>query len=246
MAFLLGFLIAFAIGITGVGAGTITAPLLILGLGLSPEIAVGTALLFGFLVKVPAGAVYLFRRQVAGRVLGLLLLGGLPGVLLGSLLLVHLKGAKDMVLLLVGLTVVVSAGLGLYRSLARLTLSRERPWLLPPAAFGIGLEVGFSSAGAGALGSLLLLYATRLTPQQVVGTDILFGLVLSLVGGGVHLHFGQVDPKLLLSLSLGGIVGASLGALVATRVPKQPFRVALLLWLLFIGAQLVWRGVAHG
>jgi uncharacterized membrane protein YfcA len=247
MAFLLGFLIAFVIGITGVGAGSITVPLLILGLDLSPEIAVGTALLFGFLVKLPAGAVYLFRRQVAGRVLGLLLLGGLPGVLLGSLLLVHLiKGAKDMVLLLVGLTVVVSAGLGLYRSLARLTLSRERPWLLPPAAFGIGLKVGFSSSGAGTLGSLLLLYATRLTPQQVVGTTILFGLVLSLVGGGVNLYFGQVDPKLLLSLSLGGIVGASLGALVATRVPKQPFRVALLLWLLFIGAQLVWRGVAHG
>lgn len=34
MAFLLGFLIAFAIGVTGVGAGTVTAPLLILALGL--------------------------------------------------------------------------------------------------------------------------------------------------------------------------------------------------------------------
>ena len=56
MAFLLGFLIAFAIGVTGVGAGTVTAPLLILALGLPPEVAVGTALLFGFLVKVPAGA----------------------------------------------------------------------------------------------------------------------------------------------------------------------------------------------
>ncbi|WP_038045207.1 sulfite exporter TauE/SafE family protein [Thermus caliditerrae] len=246
MAFLLGFLIAFAIGITGVGAGTITAPLLILGLGLSPEIAVGTALLFGFLVKVPAGAVYLFRRQVAGRMLGLLLLGGLPGVLLGSLLLVHLKGAKDTVLLLVGLTVVVSAGLGLYRSLARLALSRERPWLLPPAAFGIGLEVGFSSAGAGALGTLLLLHATRLSPQRVVGTDILFGLALALLGGGVHLYFGQVEPSLLLLLSVGGVLGAALGALLATRVPTKPLRLALYLWLLFIGVQLVYRGVAHG
>ena len=67
MAFLLGFLIAFAIGVTGVGAGTVTAPLLILALGLPPEVAVGTALLFGFLVKVPAGAVYLLRRQVDAR-----------------------------------------------------------------------------------------------------------------------------------------------------------------------------------
>lgn len=184
MAFLLGFLIAFAIGVTGVGAGTVTAPLLILALGLPPEVAVGTALLFGFLVKVPAGAVYLLRRQVDARALLRLLLGGVPGVLLGSLLLTQLKGAKDLVLLLVGLTVVLSAGLGLWRGLKGVGRGRERPWLLPPAAFGIGLEVGFSSAGAGALGTLLLLHATRLSPQKVVGTDLLFGLVLALLGAG--------------------------------------------------------------
>ena len=245
MAFLLGFLIAFAIGVTGVGAGTVTAPLLILALGLPPEVAVGTALLFGFLVKVPAGAVYL-RRQAGPRALLHLLLGGVPGVLLGSLLLTQLKGAKDLVLLLVGLTVVLSAGLGLWRGLKGVGRGRERPWLLPPAAFGIGLEVGFSSAGAGALGTLLLLHATRLSPQKVVGTDLLFGLVLALLGGGVHLAFGQVAPSLLLALASGGVAGGLLGALFATRLPKEPLRLALLLWLLFIGGQLVYRGVVHG
>lgn len=246
MAFILGLLIAFAIGVTGVGAGTVTAPLLILALGLSPEVAVGTALLFGFLVKVPAGAVYLLRRQVDPGTLLRLLLGGVPGAALGSLLLAHLKGAKDLVLLLVGLTVVFSAGLGLWRSLKGAAQGRERPGLLPPAAFGIGLEVGFSSAGAGALGTLLLLYATRLSPQKVVGTDLLFGLLLALVGGGVHLYFGHLDPGLLPALASGGVLGALVGALLATRLPKKPLRLALLLWLLFIGGQLVYRGVAHG
>ena len=142
MAFLLGFLIAFAIGVTGVGAGTVTAPLLILALGLPPEVAVGTALLFGFLVKVPAGAVYLLRRQVDARALLRLLLGGVPGVLLGSLLLTQLKGAKDLVLLLVGLTVVLSAGLGLWRGLKGVGRGRERPWLLPPASRWASLPPG--------------------------------------------------------------------------------------------------------
>lgn len=167
-------------------------------------------------------------------------------MVLGSLLLAHLKGAKDLVLLLVGLTVVFSAGLGLWRGLKGSAQGRERPYLLPPAAFGIGLEVGFSSAGAGALGTLLLLYATRLSPQKVVGTDLLFGLVLALVGGGVHLYFGQLDPGLLLALASGGVLGALAGALLATRLPRKPLRLALLLWLLFIGGQLVYRGVAHG
>lgn len=49
---LLGFFIAFAIGLTGVGAGTLTAPVLIL-LGLNPAQAVGSALSFSTLVKLP-------------------------------------------------------------------------------------------------------------------------------------------------------------------------------------------------
>lgn len=247
MAFALGFIIAFAIGVTGVGAGTVTAPLLILFLGLPPEVAVGTALLFGFLAKVPAGGVYLLRGEVDGKALGRLLLGGIPGVVLGSLLLAALEGARGLVLLAVGFTVLLSAGLGLFRSLKGGVRGRARPWLLPLAAFGIGLEVGFSSAGAGALGTLLLLYATRLSPQKVVGTDILFGLVLALLGGGVHLALGQVDRELLLGLVGGGVLGGAAGALLATRLPQEPLRRALLLWLLLIGGQLVYRGVAfHG
>ena len=44
MEFVLGFLIATAVGPTGVGAGSITAPVLILFFDLAPAAAVGTAL----------------------------------------------------------------------------------------------------------------------------------------------------------------------------------------------------------
>lgn len=91
-----------------------------------------------------------------------------------------------------------------------------------PAAFGIGLEVGFSSAGAGALGTLLLLHATRLSPQKVVGTDLLFGLVLALLGGGVHLAFGQVAPSLLLALASGGVAGGFSGPSSPPGFPRSP------------------------
>jgi len=55
--------------------------------------------------------------------------------------------------------------------------------------FPVGAEVGFSSAGAGALGSAALLALTTLVPAQVVGTDIVFGFVVSLVGSGVSVLF---------------------------------------------------------
>jgi len=87
MEIVLGFLIAVAIGITGVGAGIITAPVLILFFHMPPARAVGTALAFGVAVKLLVVPVQLYRKQVNFRVLGYMLAGGLPGVVIGSAIL---------------------------------------------------------------------------------------------------------------------------------------------------------------
>jgi len=78
LTFLLGFLIAAAVGLTGVGAGTLTAPLLILVFHQPPAAAVGTALVFTMAIKVAVAPVYMKRRQVNLRTLGAMCGGGVP------------------------------------------------------------------------------------------------------------------------------------------------------------------------
>jgi len=63
MEIALGFLIAVAIGITGVGAGIITAPVLILFFHVTPAYAVGTALAFGVAVKLLVVPMQLFASR---------------------------------------------------------------------------------------------------------------------------------------------------------------------------------------
>ncbi|AEB12598.1 sulfite exporter TauE/SafE family protein [Marinithermus hydrothermalis] len=244
MAVGLGLLIALGVGLSGVGAGTLTAPLLILALGVPPAEAVGTALVYGALAKLLAGGVYLARGQVDAGVLGRMLLGGVPGVVLGSLFLDRLKAQGGVVLAVLGGTVAFSALWGLGRALSGRAVPKARPHLIPLGAFGIGLEMGFASAGAGALGTLLLLGTTRLAPARVVGTDLAFGLVAATVGGGLHLGMGNVNLPLLAELALGGSVGAVAGAFLAGRIPARPLRLGLLAWLVLVGASLVYRGLA--
>src|SRR5579863_6025603 len=86
MEILAGFLIALAIGVTGVGAGSITAPILILFFHQSASDAVTTALVFGTVVKLIATPIYLSRGHVNFGILKYIALGGLPAVLLGSLI----------------------------------------------------------------------------------------------------------------------------------------------------------------
>ncbi len=123
---------------------------------------------------------YLARKQVNYRVLAYLIVGGLPGVIAGSLLFDNVqKGARpDLLYVAIGGLITATALFHLWRMFQPRPESslRDRAKYLPFFAGPIGLEVGFSSAGAGALGSLLLLGMTRLTAAEVVGTDLCFGL----------------------------------------------------------------------
>ena len=107
--------------------------------------------------------------------------------------------------------------------------------------FPVGAEVGFSSAGAGALGSAALLSLTPLSPAQIVGTDIAFGFVVSLIGSGAHWFSPLSDATLLQQLIAGGVIGAIGGTLVSTRIPRRPLRFALWVWLLVLGGQFLFN-----
>jgi uncharacterized protein len=242
MEFALGFVIALAIALTGVGAGSMTTPLLILLLGVSPATAVGTALTFGAIVKIVSAPVYALRRQVHWRILVLLLTGGLPGVIAGSFLLDKLKKGPYSADLYVALGTLIAATalFHLYRMFRPKPESkqRDRSRLLPWFALPIGAEVGFSSAGAGALGSLLLLSFTTMTAAEVVGTDLCFGLGLSFTGSLIQVSAGNYDPALLMKLVAGGLCGALFGSFLAGRVAQRPLRVCLLLMLTVLGCQL--------
>jgi uncharacterized membrane protein YfcA len=249
MTFLVGFVVAIAVGLTGVGAGSITAPVLILLFGVTPADAVGTSLVYAAAIKLAVAPVYFWRKQVSLRVLTLLCAGGVPGVLAGVTLIEVLDGKRyqHLLLMLIGATVAIMALFSLYRTVSKHvpTVGRDRPAWLPWIAAGIGAEVGFSSAGTGALGSLVLLHLTSLPPAQVVGTSILFGLILSLIGGGFHLSAGHYNGTILWQLLAGGLAGVFIGANLSAVLPARPLRIALAACLSGLGLQLCWKAFAY-
>jgi hypothetical protein len=242
MAYLIGFLIATFIALTGVGAGTITVPVLVLFLGVPASAAVGIGLMFSSAVKLILVPTQIVRGNVAWKTLGFMLLGGAPGVIIGSMYLKHLitAGSQNLLNALLGAILVATAASQLifhFRNARRSEDAPDRshwmPWLMLP----VGAEVGFSSAGAGALGSAALLSLTPLSPARVVGTDIAFGFLVSLIGSGAHFFSQGASPELLWKLVAGGIFGAIAGTMLSVKVPRRPLRLALWIWLLILGGQ---------
>jgi hypothetical protein len=72
---------------------------------------------------------------------------------------------------------------------------------------------------------------------------MLFGLAVSIIGGGLNLTAGHYTADLLWKLIAGGVAGVLIGANLSAVLPARPLRVALSVWLSFIGLQLAWRGV---
>ena len=244
MNFLIGFLIAAVVGLTGIGGGSFTVPALVLLAGLTAGEAVGTAFLFAGVLRFIAAPFYLLGGEIHSRYLWLLLLGAVPGLLLGTwaLRILNRDAGNPFVIVLLGLLLAASSSVTFIRRVQNPTFAGKNHHWLPWLALPIGLESGFSSAGAGALGTVLLLNYSEMTPTQVVGTDLLFGLVLAVIGSAFHWTFGSISMPMLFQLLLGGVPGVVLGCLLARRVPANKLKTAVALVAIFAGLQLVWTG----
>jgi hypothetical protein len=244
MNFLIGFLIAAAVGLTGIGGGSFTVPALMLIVGLTAGEAVGTAFLFAGVLRLIAAPFYLFGKQIHSRYLWLLLQGAVPGLLVGiwGLRWLNRDTGNPLVIVLLGVLLAASSSVTFIRRVQNPSFAGKNHRWLPWLALPIGVESGFSSAGAGALGTVLLLNYSEMTPPQVVGTDLLFGLVLAVIGSAFHWTFGSINSPVLVELLAGGVPGVVAGCLLARRVPAKKLKTAVAMVAIFAGLQLVWSG----
>jgi len=241
---LIGFAIALAVGLTGIGGGSFTVPALVLLIGLPAGTAVGTAFVFAGVLRLIAAPFYLAGRHIHWRYLWLLVQGAVPGLLIGTYVLQVLSSNANspIVVILLGMVLTASSSITFIPRVQNRGFAHKNSGWLPWLALPIGVEAGFSSAGAGALGTVLLLNYSEMTPPEVVGTDILFGLVLAVLGSAFHWKFGSIGHHVLLQLLEGGVPGVIIGCLFARRVPARKLKLAIATIAIFAGLQLIWSG----
>lgn len=250
-----GFVVGLLVGITGVGGGSLMTPLLVLVFGMAPAAAVGTDLWFAAITKLVGGTVHHQRGGVDWQVVRRLAMGSLPAAVL-TLVWLHASGLgpvkQGLILHMLGVVLVLTALAMLLKKQLHAVGQRLRSsaperfkGVQPPLTVLAGALLGFlvtlTSVGAGALGTVMLvyLYPFRMTPTRLVGTDIVHAIPLTMVAGMGHLWMGNVDLPLLGQLLLGSIPGIVLGSLVGTRTSELYLRRAIAAVLVAVGAKLL-------
>ncbi len=247
-----GFVIGFLVGITGVGAGSLTTPLLITGAGVPPALAVGTDLLFAAITKASAA----WRHQRLGNVdwpiLRWLAAGSIPGAV-AVLAWIYFAEPNTHLLAkyvregLAVMLVISAAAIALYPLLTRHKAVAHQDGNGPRKAetFSLGVLLGsmvaLTSVGAGAIGVVVLtgLYPALLA-RRIVGTDIVHAIPLTFVAGMGHAGLGNVDLTILAALLAGSIPGIALGSRITGIIPDWALRIALSVILLY-AASVLWQ-----
>jgi len=239
---LAGALTGFVVGLTGVGGGALMTPILLIFFGVSPTTAIATDLWFAAVTKLVGARVHHTNGHVDWQVARRLWMGSLPVALL-IVVIVSLDGQVAQVEWLtkaIGIVVLITA-VGLFAAPRLLAYARGRrvngaerfkavqPSLTVTAGAILGLCVALTSVGAGALGSVMLLYLypLRMTPHRLVATDLVHAIPLAVVAGAGYLFAGMVDWWMLAGLLAGSVPAVLLGSLLAGKIPGRWVQLAL-------------------
>ncbi|SFG47945.1 hypothetical protein SAMN05518801_13222 [Novosphingobium sp. CF614] len=250
-----GGAVGFLVGMTGVGGGSLMAPILVLLFSVNPSLAVGTDLWFAAITKSVGGMVHRRVGSPDWTIVKRLAWGSVPAATLTLIWLGTTHSGKlqaDLLMKLLGGALIFSAAVMPFkgRLMAPLETLRERVETRHGDRLGaatvicgamVGVLVALTSVGAGAIVAvvLMLLYHGRLNTHSLVGTDIVHAIPLALVAAIGHLIFGNVDWWLLGGLLVGSIPGIVLGSLMAGRISETWLRGALSVMLAFSGYKLL-------
>lgn len=258
-----GFAVGLLVGITGVGGGSLMTPLLVFLFGFKASVAVGTDLLYAAITKT--GGVFVHHgkhNSVDWRIVGLLALGSIPMAILTLFAIKHYmdigKETTGIITYSLGIALILTASALLIRAYflrnnkgqidddhsTIQNAGRFSPrWEIPATILTgmiLGVLVTLSSVGAGALGTVALLFLyPRMSTLKIVGTDLAHAIPLTAIGGFGHWALGNVDFTLLGSLLIGSLPGIWIGSHLSAKIPEQYLRPVLASVLLLIGIKFV-------
>jgi len=250
---LAGASVGIAVGITGVGGGSLMTPLLLM-FGFPPNVAIGTDLLYAAITKSSGIVAHHKKGNVDWRIAKRMALGSIPAAIVTSIMLkLFFSDASDYAHILtfsLGIMLVLTSFVLFFRNklkeraennLGIMGLANRYPVPFTIImGFIIGVFVTLSSVGAGAIGAAVLMSLyPHLPSHRVVGIDIAHAVPLTFIAGIAHLWLGNVDFMLLFCLLIGSLPAIHLGAQIGTKIPNKILQPLLASILMGIGIKYV-------
>jgi len=227
------------------GVGQMATPLLALAL---PPLQ-AAAILLPIMILQDASAIWVYRKDWSGRILAIVIPGGIIGIIVAALLAAHISNAAVRVF--VG---AITVAFVIYYWAGMLSVPRERAQPGIPSGLFWGALAGFTStlAQAGAPPYQIYVLSQRLPKMTFVGTTAIFFAAMNWLKVVPYVALGQFSGKgLATSLVLVPLALATnqLGFWLVRRTREDLFYKIIMMLMFLIGIALlrvggmeIWRG----
>jgi uncharacterized membrane protein YfcA len=234
MLFLLGAGIGSLGTLIGAGGGWMIVPLLLFGLGFTPQQAVATSLAIVFLNALSGSVAYMVQGRVLYRMGLLFAVATIPGALIGATLVQYLS--SEWFSLLFALFLLCLAGF-LYKG--HTVLGRVHEHAMPAdveslrspvmrlgvlLSFLVGIISSLFGIGGGIVHVPFLIVVLGLPVHSATATSHFVLAVTSLAGSAVFLWKGQIALTVAGGMGAGVLLGAQVGARVSSQMRSDPIR----------------------
>ncbi len=267
---LLGAFLAGLLGsMTGLGGGVIIIPLLTLGLGVDIHYAIGASIISVIATSSGAAAAYV-REGITNIRIGMFLeVATTSSAILGVVIASSIKPGYIMIIF--GLILLFSAIMMVVKKIdysdnlktSRLAnyfkLNGSYPVEGRPKEYAVhrvsggflmmfvaGTLSGLLGIGSGAIKVIAMDNIMKI-PFKVSTTTSNFMMgVTAAASALVYLHKGQIDPLIAMPVTVGVVLGATLGAKVLIRTKTDRLKLIFSVVITFLALQMIYKGIDSG
>ena len=248
---LLGMVIGFCIGLTGVGGGVLVLPALTLILHIDPIAAVGTTTLYAFLTKIAATYHHVRLKTIDWSISSRFLIGAVPANIVTAIWVSSQGEDAHFKIVLTRFIVIVIFAAVCLMILNMITRARpavvekehalaeqinERKAVHTRLCIELGILcgglIGATSIGGGVLIVPLLIILFGLPASRTVGTAIFIAFILTMVTALIYGTHGEQDRVTAIIMAGGSVAGVYYGSKLSVRMPELFLRVIVVVLVL--------------
>jgi uncharacterized membrane protein YfcA len=239
--------IGVSLGLLGSGGSITTVPILIYWVGLDPKVAFASSLAIVGAISAVSAISYAKKGLIDWRSVVWFGFPAMVGAVIGA----HVSEyVASWFQLLVFAGLLLTAAVLMLRPIP--LSDQARPprafWKIATDGVVVGAITGLVGVGGGFLIIPALVLLGGLSMSLAVGTSLIIIVMKAVTGFWEYLHVLErldlaLDWQIIVLFSLVGIVGGQLGMRLHDRLPQQLLRRIFAIFLLLIGAFIVWQNL---
>ncbi|MBC7566015.1 MAG: sulfite exporter TauE/SafE family protein [Pedobacter sp.] len=265
---LLGAFLAGLVGsMTGLGGGVIIIPLLTLVLGVDIHYAIGASIISVIATSSGSAAAYVKEGITNIRIGMFLEIATTISAIFGAVITVYIN--PSYIAIVFGMILLFSATMMIRKKVDRSdndTSGKLALWLRLNGTYPVdgsikkyavhnviggfmmmfvaGIISGLLGIGSGALKVIAMDNIMRI-PFRVSTTTSNFMMgVTAAASAVVYFHRGQIDPGIAMPVTIGVLIGSTLGAKILLRTKPDKLKVVFAVVVTFLALQMIYNGMA--